>query len=508
MSNKRLAINMVANLISFCITMGISFFLSPYVINSVGTEAYGFVGLANNFVSYGQLVTIALNSMAGRFITIKIHQGDQKSANKYFTSVIIANIFTALVLLIPSTLIIINLEKIVNLPVAIAGDVKILWSLVFLNFLIGLILTTFNVATFVTNRLDLSSIRDIQANIIKIIILVGTFSFLKPSVWYIGLASLVCTTFVGFYNIYYKIKLLPSIKIKIEYFDIKVLWQLLSSGIWNVIVKLGQILTDGLDLLIANIFIDPIAMGLLSIAKTVPTAVASLLGTLTHVFTPQLTIHYAVGDKQKLVQELIKSMKFCGFIINIPLIFLVVFGYDFYQLWVPNENPMIINILAILTVSCSLVQGIINPLFNTFTITNKLKLHSFVIVINGILNTILVIIILQTTNFGIFAIAGISSLTAILRDLFYTPIYSATCLKVSKKTFYPVLLKYLLSTTILTITFYITKVAMVSGTWINLIFNAVICGGLGILVNYFIVLGKEERKTLIGIVEKLMKNIN
>ena len=51
MQNKRLAINMIASLFSFVISMGISFVLSPYIINTVGSEAYGFVNLANNFVS-------------------------------------------------------------------------------------------------------------------------------------------------------------------------------------------------------------------------------------------------------------------------------------------------------------------------------------------------------------------------------------------------------------------------------------------------------------------------
>lgn len=505
MSNKRLVINMVANLFAFIVSMGINFILSPYVINNVGTEAYGFVALANNFVSYGQLITLALNSMAGRFITIKIHQNEDEEANKYFTSVVLTNLFTALILLIPASWLILNLESVINIPQEIIGDIKVLWILVFLNFLIGLVLTTFNLATFVTNRLDLSSIRDIQSNLLKVAILIIAFTMFNPSVWYIGLASLICTIFVGIYNIYYKFKLLPKIKIKLKYFDIKKVWELLASGIWNVIVKLGQILTDGLDLLIANLFINPVAMGLLSISKTVPTALSSLLGTLTYVFTPQLTIHYATGDKDKLVQELLKSMKFCGFIVNIPLIFLIIFGHSFYELWVPNENTIIINILAILTVSCALVQGIVNPLFNVFTITNKLKLHSTVIVMNGLINTVLVIILLKTTDFGIYAIAGVSSLTAILRDLFYTPIYSACCLNVSKKSFYPVIIKYILSTTVLMIIFYLFKLISISDTWLMLIINAGICGVLGLITNYLIILGKDERLVLIEMFKKVIE---
>ena len=95
MSSKRLMINMVSNIVSFIVSMGISFLLTPYIINTVGKEAYGFVGLANNFVSYAELITLALNSLAQRFITIKIHQNDFDGANKYFTSVTIANIITS-----------------------------------------------------------------------------------------------------------------------------------------------------------------------------------------------------------------------------------------------------------------------------------------------------------------------------------------------------------------------------------------------------------------------------
>ena len=109
MHNKRLAINMIASLFSFIISMGIIFILSQYIINTVGSEAYGFVNLANNFVSYGQLITLALNSMASRFITIRIHKGDEIGANKYFTSVIIVNIITSIILCIPSIYIIYNL---------------------------------------------------------------------------------------------------------------------------------------------------------------------------------------------------------------------------------------------------------------------------------------------------------------------------------------------------------------------------------------------------------------
>ena len=72
MGNRRLAINLIANTISYGTTAVIAFFLTPYLVSTIGKEAYSFYPLANNFVNYMSVVTISLNSMASRFITIEI----------------------------------------------------------------------------------------------------------------------------------------------------------------------------------------------------------------------------------------------------------------------------------------------------------------------------------------------------------------------------------------------------------------------------------------------------
>ena len=89
--NRQLTINMAANFINFGISLCISFFLSPYIVRTIGVEANGFITLANNFVSYTSLITIALNSMIGRFVTISLTEKKTDDANRYFTSALFAN---------------------------------------------------------------------------------------------------------------------------------------------------------------------------------------------------------------------------------------------------------------------------------------------------------------------------------------------------------------------------------------------------------------------------------
>ena len=74
MKNRQLILNMTSTMLAFCVNMGINFFLTPYITKNVGVEAYGFITLANNFVMYASLLTIALNSMIGRVITIEFYK--------------------------------------------------------------------------------------------------------------------------------------------------------------------------------------------------------------------------------------------------------------------------------------------------------------------------------------------------------------------------------------------------------------------------------------------------
>ena len=163
-SKKKFAINGIAQIFSFLVSIGITFFLTPYIVSRLGAAAYGFVGLASNFVSYAQIATIALNSMAGRFITISVHQNDIEKARKYFSSVFYSNIILVAFISIIGIAVLYKLEHIIDIPTDNLYDVKVLFGCIFLNFFISIIFNVYNVCTFIRNRLDLSSSRTIIAN--------------------------------------------------------------------------------------------------------------------------------------------------------------------------------------------------------------------------------------------------------------------------------------------------------------------------------------------------------
>ena len=64
------------------------------------------------------------------------HKNEIKKANEFFSSVLIADIFISTILLIPLLLITYKLEVFMHVPTASMNDIKLLWGLIFINFVI------------------------------------------------------------------------------------------------------------------------------------------------------------------------------------------------------------------------------------------------------------------------------------------------------------------------------------------------------------------------------------
>ena len=495
--SKALIINTLASLVTFIVGLGIAFFFTPYLTDTVGEEAYGFVSLGNNIINYITIITIALNSVAGRFITIEYHKGNKKKANEYFSSVLVANVVMIPVILVIMVPLILNVEHLLNISPELVTSVQCLFFFIVGNFIITLVSTVYNVATFITNRLYLSSIANIVMSLLRIFLMCVLFGFLPPNVAYIGLVTCICT-FVGLVmNMYYTKVLVPDIKLKREYVHWGKVKELVGAGAWNSVTKLSQVLSDGLDLLITNKWLSAFLMGELSIAQQIPTYIGTLINTLINLFNPNLTMYYAKNDTEALVKELKLSMKFSSFCVNIIFSVLVVFGRYFVGLWVPNQDVDLIYSLLVVIMMSVVVSGVTTSLNNVFLVTNRLKTNSIFWLIVSFLNVGIVALLLNTTSLGVYAVAGVSKATGILGNLFFIPIYACRCLKIKWTTFYPLILRYMGTTIGMMLVFVgVRQVYPEPENWFGFFGLCVVAGIIGCVLNLLLLLNKNERSIL------------
>lgn len=507
--NKKwhLAINLAAQAVAFLVNILISFFLTPYIVENVGREAYGFVALANNFVSYAQIITTALNSMASRFVTIEIHRKNKEQVNRFVSSILIANIVISIVLIIPFAICLCSVRTLVDTP-ALIGDVTVLWAFIFMNFLISLIGNIFSIATYACNRLELSNLRLIEANLLKCAVLLAAYVFLTPHVWYIGFSSMVFTVYSLVKNIKYTKRLLPDMQIQIRYFDFEKIKMLVLSGIWNSISSLGNILTNGLDLLITNLLISAAAMGTISISKTVPTYILSLFSSLSNVFQPGITIAYAKHDFEGMKKQLIQAIMILGMIACIPMAILFAYGEVFFQLWVPSQDADVLQKLAI--VGCLEFPLVLSmePMWGIFTAVNKIRQSALVVffkAVTGLGTTFIVLQFCSSDLQRMFVICGITSLFNILMSLTFLPLYGAYCLHLKWYTFYSPMFKNVFSVGIITTVSIQIRFLLRPDSWFELVLAGVLTSILALVLNYFLLFYGKSNEDIVLIKKLQMK---
>lgn len=504
-TGSQIYFNMVASVLSFAVSIFISLFITPVIVEQLGSEAYGFVTLANNFVGYATLITVALNSMESRFVSICIYQNDYEGANHYFTSVFFANLLIAVVLAPVMFMFVWHLDSFLEVPVYLIGDVKSAFAIVFIQFLIEILTSRFEIATYVTNRLNLCYINQIIASIIRLLVIIVGFKLFSVKIIFLVLGSFIGKLFVVNHNIHYTKSFLPNLKINKRYFQWKSIQEVAASGVWNLVSKLSGILLDGLDLLIANVFIGVSQMGALSLSKTIPALFMNLRGTLDYPFAPPMTECYAKGDIDGVVRYARLGNKILGIFMIAPMAVFSVFGESFFKLWVPGQDERLIQILSLLSIMSLLAGSCINSIFTIFTITNHVKVNSLVILATGIATTGTVFILLNTTDFGIYAIAGVSSFFALLRNFIFTPLYGSYCLGIKRSTFYHEIFTGILCFAINVIVSFGVYSVIPSQTWLGFLIACCIAGAFCVGINIMIVLSRTDRKQLLSMIKAKVK---
>ena len=492
--NRQTCLNMLSNTIHFLASLAVSFFFTPFLIRELGEQAYGFVGLSESFTSYLAIITAAFNAMAGRFIAISFHKKDEEGIRTYLGTVFFTNILLSIFCSAVFAGILLTLEHWIILSQGLSGDVKALFFCVFLSFSLGLVFSVFTSATFCKNRLDLRAAVSLVQSVLRILLLCFFFTCLEPSLFYMGLTTLLLCLFEGACNLYFFRKLMPGYFPKCRDFKRKAVGTLVSAGIWNTVIQLGNLLLTGLDLLIANLFCGPSIMGLLAVSKSIPNQLVNFSNMLSNMFTPSFTELYAKGEKEKLIRALDFSCRMIGFVCSVPIAGIFIFGDVFYKLWLPSEDAGMLQVLTILGMGGIFLTASIVPLYNVFTVTNRLKYPALSLVCGGALSTALVFLLLSTTELGIYAVAGVSTAVNLIREAVFIPLFAAKCLQVKRRSLYKSLLRPLLSAGLsmgicVTIKLWISPVS-----WIGLIICSIICAVPSYAGGFFMAFSAKERK--------------
>lgn len=497
--------NISMNLFAFIAQFIINFYIAPKIVSGVGTEAYGFIGLANDFTSYASVITTVFNSVAARFIATAYYNEDYEKASGYFNSLIMANLIMAGIFGLIGIALVPNLDYILEIPEDILFDVKLTFALVFGAYVLNVATTVFTTATFVSNRTDMQGVRNIIQQVIRFGVIIIFLNFISIKLYWVSLATLIAYVVVAIWNISLTKVLTPNIKISLKKYAKKsYVFTLAKSGGWMAFTNLSNILMSGLDLIITNLFIGAAEMGLLSVARSFSNQFSSVISTIAPLFTPVFVAFFAKNQISDLVDSVKKSIVTMALILFVPLCGFIVFSTEFYTLWqtsLKTEEIRIVTVLSTVTIIQSFFNATTATMAQLSVVVNKLKLPVFVSFGCGLANVALVFILLNCTSLGVYAIVISSTVIMVLRYVLFNSLYAAWCLGQPKTTFIWTTIKTWLSIPFLIAFMCGVKYLLPVSTWGDLILDAVICA----VVCYLAMVLVYNRAFVIKIFRKIFK---
>ena len=474
--------NIAVNITAFVIQLVISFVISPIIIGKVGVTAHGFVGIANNFVSYAMILTVVFNSVAARFISKAFYEEQYDQANSYYNSLIVANVYIAVILGIIGAILVPNLARVILIPEDLVFDVQITFALVFGTYIISVLSQVFTVATFVTNRSDLEGIRNVISQLIRLLAIILFLNFLTIKIYWVAFASLLSGLTLSFMNVGLTKKLTPELKINLKQANMKDVWTLACSGAWVALGHISVILTRNCDLIIVNQAIGSHEMGLLSVAQTIPSYISQIICTVGAVFVPVFMNSYCNESKEQLVDRIKQSVKTMACLFFVPIIGFAVYSQEFYALWQSSLAADEIRSIAALS-TIAVVQYLFDA--STYTIgqvcvvANKLKMPMIFNVISGVCNIGLVLLLLKTTSLGVWGIVLSGTAVLSLRFILFNSLYVSRILDCGYGAFWGTLLKTWGSIPLLIGVLYGVKLLIPVSSWVSLIASALVAAIAG-----------------------------
>jgi membrane protein EpsK len=430
----RLVGNLATNIASFMVSTLLAMFLTPYLLRHLGVAAYGLIPLATTAVTYLQVLTTATTGAVGRYLTIAVERNDVEEANRVFTSALYSSVATMLLLLPLALWASWHADWFFVVPPGYKEPFSILLLCTFGMFVLTRIGGVFGASAFSRNRIDLGNSISIVGQMARVATIVLLFTLMAPAVTHVGVGMLVVgiSSLIGSVLVWRH--LMPGLRIAPRHFSWQTMRQMSGTSGWMVVSQVGAMLYLGIDLIIVNRMIGPVAAGQYGAILIWSTMLRSVSATITSVFAPTVIALYARGDIQAVARYVRQVVKMLGLLIALPIGLVCGFSEPLLRLWLGEEFVPLAPLMSLLTVHLCVNAGV-GPLFSVNHATNRVRVPGIVTCVGGVLNLGLAILLAGPVGWGMYGVAAAGAIMLTAKNALFTPIYAAHVLGVPPMTF-------------------------------------------------------------------------
>lgn len=263
--------------------------------------------------------------------------------------------------------------------------------------------------------------------------------------------------------------------------------------------QIGSILFLKTDLILVNSLSGSKANGEYSIATQFSDLLRSLAGLVAGSLGPIMIILYEKKQFEELTSLTITFVKFLSFTIAIPIIILCVYAKEILNLWLGPEYTHLSYLIFIVTLPLIINLGTL-PILSINIAVKKIQIPAIINCLLAIIGIVASIILFKNSTLGYYAIAICYMITLTIKNAIFIPWYATKILNKPRYVFFKTHLITLVFSSALFIFVSVFK-HYANMLNLNLLFELVIIGALGLLLTLFFY-SKEERNSFVSMLRR------
>lgn len=339
MSNARVyARNLAANWIGHGTSMVVLFFLSPFVIHTLGNVQYGIWSLLSVLMGYMGLLDIGVKASTGRHVILYIGKDDHKSVDETIrTSLTFFSAFGILIVVVGAALGWIFPSAFSSVPVEYYALIRLLLPILAMNMWLTTFRSVLASVLIAHDRFDLSNAVDL---IMLAIQTAGTVLVLNIGLGLIGLTLIVVgcnvlgliVTWMLARRIYRRLRIWPLV------FSRQRIMEILDYGVAAFISAIAIKIVGQTDLIIVGAVIGVEEVTIYSVGAMIVYYSSTFISHIGSTFFPPVQRAVAKGEMESARWLFFRQVRI-SLICGLPMyIGFIIFAEPFIRLWMTGPS--------------------------------------------------------------------------------------------------------------------------------------------------------------------------
>lgn len=423
------SLNAITSVFSIVASTLSTLVLLPMIQGSLGLEAYGYIGVAASFINMSTIASVAITSMAARFISLPLNRKCYDEANRYFNSIGLACIALAILFILLFAIVAANVEYIMRVSSAMVCQVRILIIILAGSLCCTVLKTPFMAALYSSNRLYIDYLFTGMSQIARVAVPWMLFPHLGASIWlpYAG-AFMVDVCMVLFHIASFK-RFTPQLNISCRFMHRSYIRELLQAGMWVSIQKAGSSLLTTVSLYLGNLYVGPFLSGVFNSITQLQGFMGVYINAVVNLYIPYLYRAYS-EDEAAVRGSMERGFEYVGIAAGPMFGGIAALAVPFLSFWTGTDMTPYAACIGIMIFYPVITYA--SELFGQFFIAEKaVKIPGITTIVFGFVNVGLTVMLCGGFKLGLIGLAAAQALSLVIRNYLVTVVYASRLLQSS-----------------------------------------------------------------------------